>query len=409
MKKIVRQQNYLKELIEAQNNHFISKQSLKCVLRSLLIPLLDNPEEAVVLYRIYDTAGVLGILKRLEFSNIEAYNFSDEAGFLKEKVWANTEFLCVLTHRFVAIFIWDSKTDNPRTVRYYSIFNSKMQNEALDIIDRNVTVNLKEFQEKFKPDRRDNILLNSSIRAIFENLDEASKDAVLGFAEFQSEKQEEEYSQNIREVAHEIKNQLSICDLYTEIIKKYCLKNNIKEETISNSLKNIDRAVKLASSSLANLKTSEKIQIKPAKLKEVIESVSDLTKIYFEGKNIEYIVENECNIKIPIDENKFSAVLVNIIKNAIEAFENNNVLEGKYIKLSTEEKEDFVVIKVRNNANKIKNPEKIFVTGYSTKSYGNGLGLGICKKSLEEMYGKLELTHTDDNYTEFAISIAKLN
>ena len=53
-------------------------------------------------------------------------------------------------------------------------------------------------------------------------MDEATKDAVLGFAQIQSEKEEEEISQNTRAVAHEIRNQLSICDLYTEIIKKLC-------------------------------------------------------------------------------------------------------------------------------------------------------------------------------------------
>ena len=56
-------------------------------------------------------------------------------------------------------------------------------------------------------------------------MDEAAKDAVLGFAEFQAKPAEA--SAEVREVAHEIKNQLSICDLYGEIIRKYCEKNGI--------------------------------------------------------------------------------------------------------------------------------------------------------------------------------------
>ena len=40
MKKIVRQQNYLKELIETQDNKFLSRQTLKCLVRSALEPLL---------------------------------------------------------------------------------------------------------------------------------------------------------------------------------------------------------------------------------------------------------------------------------------------------------------------------------------------------------------------------------
>ena len=409
MKKIVRQQNYLKELIESQGNQILSKSALKCVMRAVLEPLVNEPEEGVVLHRIENKSGIMGLIKRLEFSSVPSYDFTDESEHLREKVWANTEFLCVMTHRFVAIIIWDNKTENKNFVRYYSIFNSKMQNEALDIIDRNTDVNIKDFQERFKPDRRDNPLLNSSIRKLVENMDEATKDAVLGFAQIQSEKEEEEISQNIRTVAHEVRNQLSICDLYTEIIKKTCLKNGIKEESILNAIGCMSRAVKMAGNSLISLKTTEKADIKPYKLKELIQNACDLTKVYFEGKNVECVVENNADVKIPVDENKFTAVIINLVKNASEAFnQDNDVRDGKYIKIKTEEDGDFAVIRVSNNAGKIENPENIFQTGYTTKSTGSGLGLMICKKSIEEMFGRLELGGNTDEEVEFVIKIGKV-
>ena len=329
MKKIVRQQNYLKQLIDAQENHFLSKQTLRCVIRGVLEPLLDAPEEAVVLHRIIDKAGMIGLLKRLEFSEIEDFDFSDESENLREKVWAGTEFLCVLTHRFVAILIWDNKTESEHTVRYYSIYNSKLQNEALDIINRNSILDLRQYQESFKPDRRDNILMNSSIRRLVENMDEASKDAVLRFAEIQTYKPEK--TDSTRAVAHEIKNQLSICDLYTEIIRKYCKKNNIEADTIENALNCMARAVKMANNSLVALKASDSNDIKPHNLKSIIDNAVDLTKVYFECKNIEYKVENDLDKEILVDENKFIAVLVNLVKNAVEAFgiEDENAENGK--------------------------------------------------------------------------------
>jgi len=378
--------------------------------------LLDNPEEGVVLHRIINRTGIMSLIKRLEFSNIGSYDFTDEGGHLKEKVWANTEFLCVLTHRFVSIIIWDNKTENKNFVRYYAIYNSKMQNEALDIIDRNTDVNIKDFQERFKPDRRDNPLLNSSIRRLVENMDEATKDAVLGFAQVQTEKEEEEISQNTRAIAHEIRNQLSICDLYTEIIKKSCAKNGIKDEGITNGIGCLSRAIKMAGNSLISLKSTEKSVIKPYKLKNLINTVTDLTKVYFENNNIEYKIENNTDVKIPVDENKFNAALINLVKNASEAFKKEDdgievvSYGGKpYVKISTEEDEDFAVIKVTNNGGKIENPEKLFKEEFTTKSSGTGLGLLICKKSIEEMYGKLELGRNYDNEVEFVIRIAKAN
>ena len=125
MKKIVRQQNYLKELIESQANQIISKSALRCIMRAALEPLVDAPEEGVVLHRINNKTGIAGLIKRLEFSSVPSYDFTDEGGHLKEKVWANTEFLCVMTHRFVAVIIWDNKTENKSFVRYYIIYNSR--------------------------------------------------------------------------------------------------------------------------------------------------------------------------------------------------------------------------------------------------------------------------------------------
>ena len=415
MKKIVRQQNYLKELIETQGNQVISKAALRCMLRAALEPLVDNPEEGVVLHRINNKSGIMGLIKRLEFSSVPSFDFTDDSGHLKEKVWANTEFLCVMTHRFVTVIIWDNKTENQHFVRYYAIYNSKMQNEALDIIGRNTDVNIKDFQESFKPDRRDNPLLNSSIRRLIENLDEATKDAVLGFAQVQTQKEEEEVSQNTRAIAHEIRNQLSICDLYTEIIKKTCVKQGVKDESITNALKNMSRAVKMAGNSLVGLKSTEKAVIKPYKLKELISSSADLTKVYFESNNVEYVVENNTDIKIPVDENKFMAAVINLVKNASEAFNRTDneaevVSNGEkpYVKLITEEDGDFAVIRVLNNAGKIEEPENIFKEGYTTKSTGSGLGLMICKKSVEEMYGKLELVKNTEDEVEFAVKIAKV-
>ena len=402
MKKIVRQQNYLRELINSQENKVITKQTLRCMVRAALEPLLDNPEKGVVLHRIVNRNGLLGLIKRLDFSDIETYDFSDESENLREKVWADTEFLCTMTHRYVSIIIWDNKTDNKNYVRYYSIYNSKLQDEALDIINRNSIIDIKKFQETFRPDRRDNILLNSSIRRLTENLDEATKDAVLGFAEFQMKPAG--YLPDVREISHEVKNQLSICDLYSEIIKKYCAKNEIQDETILNAINNITRAIKMANNSLLALKSTQAKQIKPCSIKDIVSVAEDLTKVYFECKNIEYIVDNKLNLKIMADENALVSVLVNLVKNAVEAFNTEEVLEnGKYIKIKVEKRGEFVAIRVINNASKIENPDLIFEKGVTTKATGSGLGLSICKKSIEEQMGQIKLDHSNDKDTEFLI------
>ncbi|MCQ2753619.1 MAG: HAMP domain-containing histidine kinase [bacterium] len=408
MKKIVRQQNYLKSLIESQGKRFLSKQTLKCLVRSALEALLDAPEDGVVLYRIDDKVGLQGLLKRLEFSEIKSINYSDDSKNIVEKVWANTEFLCVLTHRYVAIDIWDNNTNDENFVRYYSLYNSKFQDEALDIIKRNSKVDIAPYQATYRPDRRDNALMNYSLRKLLEHMEEASNDAVLGYAEKSAETlSDADYaSKKSRVVAHEIKNQLSICDLYTEIIKRYLDKNDDNKENMKNAVEMISKSLKMVNNSLLELKTDGKPKLDNIKLSEVVYSAYELSKVYLEGKNIEFQIENNADANIFADSDKLIAVIINLVKNASEAFlpeelgVSNN---GKYIKIKTEKNENAVVVSVSNNAPGIVEPDRIFHSGYTTKESGSGLGLWICKKSIEEQFGELELERSSEDFTEFVI------
>lgn len=402
MKKIVRQQNYLKELIESQDNKFLSRQTLKCLIRSALEPLLDAPESGVVFYRIENKEGLQGLIKRLEFSEIESINYSDDAGNLVEKVWANTEFLCVMTHRYVSIILWDNFTGDKNTVRYYSLYNSKLQNEPLDIIKRNSKIDISPYQEKFTPDRRDNILLNASIRRLLDNMVDAADDAVLGYAEKTAETlRDGDYAaRKSRVVAHEVRNQLSICDLYTEILRK-----KTDDENILNSLNTITKAIKMANNSLLTLKSKESTELKSVSVREIVQSAVELAGVYLDGKNIELQVESD-DITVMADSEKLLAVLINLVKNASEAYGVDDLKDDKYIKIKTEKDEDFVQILVSNNASGIKEPEKIFNEGFTTKSSGSGLGLWICKKSVEEMLGSIELSRSTEDYTEFTIRLS---
>lgn len=408
MKKIVRQQNYLREMIDSQGNRFLSRQALRCLVRSALEPLLDNPEVGVVLYRIENKNGLTGLLKRLEFSDIESYSYSDDSKNLVEKVWANTEFLVVMTNRYVSILVWDNNTGDKNFVRYYSLYNSKLQSEVLNIIKRNSKIDITPYQEKFNPDRRDNFLMNLSVRKLLENMDEAANDAVLGYAEKSAEtlKDTDFEAKKARVIAHEIKNQLSICDLYCEIIRKYSEKGD--NEGIQNAVKTVGKAIQMANNSLLSLKTDEQPELHTISLKDAIEEAVELSKVYLEGKDIDFQVAISEDMNIVANAESLKAVLINLVKNAAEAFQAEELVgaaqNGKYIRIETD-KDDSAIITVSNNAPGIREPEKIFNEGFTTKSTGSGLGLWICKKSIEAQLGSLELSRSSEDYTEFTIRL----
>ena len=117
-------------------------------------------------------------------------------------------------------------------------------------------------------------------------------------------------------------------------------------------------------------------------------------------------------LTIMADYDKLTAVIINLVKNASDAFsvceiEEDVLKYGKYIKIATEKNKDSVLIMISNNAPGISEPEKIFEEGFTTKKMGSGLGLWICKRSLEEQNGDLELTRSTEDYTEFTIRIGE--
>ena len=291
------------------------------------------------------------------------------------------------------------------------MYNSKLQYEPLDIIKRNSKVDISPFQEKFNPDRRDNILLNASIRRLLDNMDEATSDAVLGYAEKSAEilKDSDYAIKKARVISHEIKNQLSICDLYTEIIKKHSEAGNF--EGIQNAVKAINKALKMANNSLLALKTNDSTELKPISLKDVVQTAIELSEVYLANKDIEFQIENNEDAVILADYDKLVAVIINLVKNAVEAFpieemvDDNVRRNGKYIKIKTEKEEHSVQILISNNAPGITEPERIFYEGFTTKATGSGLGLWICKKSIEEQMGELELSRSTEDYTEFSITM----
>lgn len=113
--------------------------------------------------------------------------------------------------------------------------------------------------------------------------------------------------------------------MYGEIIRKYCEKNGITDETILNGVNCISRAVKISGNSLLALKSTQSKELKQCDLKNIIKIVEDLTKVYFECKNVEYIVESKANLKVLADQDSLTAVLVNLVKNAVEAFGTENL------------------------------------------------------------------------------------
>lgn len=207
--------------------------------------------------------------------------------------------------------------------------------------------------------------------------------------------------EKVRYISHEVKNQLSVCDLYIEIMERYCKKNGITDETILKSVNCIKRAVQIAGNNLLELKSSDVQEIGQYNLQEILEESLQLSKVYGFNKNIDISLNCDTNPMVSVDKNRFQSVIINLVKNACEAFDNRN---DKWVKISAEIQNSIARIIVSNNANPIENPD-IFDAGMTTKENGSGLGLYISRKNMEEMGGTLRLVKSDEIATHFEIMV----
>ena len=213
----------------------------------------------------------------------------------------------------------------------------------------------------------------------------------------------EELMNQTRCVSHEIKNYLSICDMYTQIIRRNCEKENIQNESINNALDCIQKSLTLINTSLLDLKSINcNLTPKACKIDDIISQAIDFAKAYINDKNIKITKLIKNNSQILIDETRFTACIVNIIKNAIEAIE----IKGE-IDIISETKNNKVTIKLTNNGKAIPKLKqtKIFKQGFTTKETGSGLGLAICKSFLKSQNADLNLVKSLPSKTIFEITL----
>lgn len=211
---------------------------------------------------------------------------------------------------------------------------------------------------------------------------------------------EENLLDQTRCISHEIRNQLSVCELYTKIIKKHLELECIENTAIDNALKSIEKSVKMINNSLLDLKLLNNFELKKCGYVSLIEQAISLSNVYGFDKNINIVTDLQNDCFVLVDENKFLACLVNIFKNAVEAIESDG-----YIKVLSEIVNNKLMIKFINNGKQIplEKQNSIFKKGFTTKQTGCGLGLYICKENLQKMDADLKLNYSTEKMTEFEI------
>ena len=207
-------------------------------------------------------------------------------------------------------------------------------------------------------------------------------------------------------VSHEIRNNISICEMYSQILKKKLELVNNCDSSIENAINCIRESVMLINSNLADLKAIGSKEVSICDFSKIVINGVNLSKAYIGGKNIDFVVDIPCGINILADENRFLSCVINIMKNAIESIENDGA-----ISVSLCVADNNAVLRIANNGQPIPDEirNKIFDYGYTTKQTGSGFGLCLTKQYLENQNAQLKLVKSDKAETVFEISIPVAN
>lgn len=210
-------------------------------------------------------------------------------------------------------------------------------------------------------------------------------------------------------IVHEIRNPVTAIMGFTQLLKM-----RISDEKMESYCQHIEselnRLNKIVSDFLLFARPRNPV-FAELSLKEMLESMNLLIDSYVFFRGIKIIYEFEDDAPIYADKNQIEQVILNIVKNAVDAVAD---VKEPLIRISTGYdnlfEEGYIII---FNNGKALNPEqkqKIGTPFFTTKTNGTGLGLSICKQIINDHGGKMTVRSEEDWGTAFELAFpAKRN
>lgn len=212
-------------------------------------------------------------------------------------------------------------------------------------------------------------------------------------------KLEEQYRNYLFRFIHEVKNPIAVCKGYLEMLNGK-VEDDKKKKYIELISKQINESLKIMEDYLVYGRFNVVLDYMDACL--LVEDVySDFSYLNSENVNIKL----DCNVDELIimgDYTKLKQVLVNVIKNSLEAKKDEKILN---INISVSTYNGNIVIKVEDDGRGIDCIDKVGNKFYSTKNNGNGLGVNFCKTIISMHKGKIRYASKKGSGTKVSIML----
>lgn len=195
----------------------------------------------------------------------------------------------------------------------------------------------------------------------------------------------------VRVISHEINNSLSPIASISQTLKRLLERDNNSAEVTENLCAGLaiisERALGLSQfvDSYKQLAKLPEPQIQQLSIRPLIEKIVAL----FNHPSI--VIETKTDFILQLDPVQFEQVLINLLKNAVEATALIN--PGSAIIIRWAVTRQFFKLDICDQGGGISNPDNIFVPFYSTKKQGSGIGLVLSRQIIEAHNGRLSLSN----------------
>ena len=218
----------------------------------------------------------------------------------------------------------------------------------------------------------------------------------MNLKEFEKEKN---IKLNLFKITHEIKNPLTVVNGY---LSMFDVTDIEKSKRYISILKNeVNRTLNLLSDFMEFTKI--KVVKKECNFNDLISDVKEVLIPFFVKKNVNYSFCVQNNIIVNMDYNRIKQVIINVIKNAVEACRESNGM----VTTTAFTEEDYLIIVVKDNGIGMDKfvLDNILVPFYTTKDNGTGLGVSLSKEILEAHGGTINYDSVKEKYTTCKITI----
>ena len=213
---------------------------------------------------------------------------------------------------------------------------------------------------------------------------------------------EKKLRESLFKITHEIKNPIAVCKGYLDMmdyrdIDKVERYNSIIKDEINRTLILMDDFLDY---------TKIKVEKEEADFYLLIEDTCDIMKPLFNANDVSLKLDiPDDELYMELDYNRLKQVLVNLLKNSIEAKDKKKKSSYISIKAFVEGDDVNLIIKDNGVGMSQKSLDKVDEMFYTTKEKGTGLGVALSKEIIYQHDGSISYDSVKGKYTTVTIKL----